>query len=75
MAAAPHNYEHEIALWDAFAESAGKDSSNGEPVFRWTQYKDNPADPGPTLLGDPATALEIGFGTPAEPWPTSPSRA
>ncbi|MGW0896156.1 class I SAM-dependent methyltransferase [Streptomyces goshikiensis] len=60
---APHNYEHETALWDAFAESAWKDPSNGDPVFRWTQYKDHPADPGLTILGNPATALEIGSGT------------
>ncbi|MEU4948066.1 class I SAM-dependent methyltransferase [Streptomyces lavendulae] len=63
MTAAPHNYEHETALWDAFAASAGKDASNGEPVFRWTQYTDHPTAPGPELLGDPTTALEIGFGT------------
>ncbi|MEV7525843.1 class I SAM-dependent methyltransferase [Streptomyces sp. NPDC091371] len=60
---APHNYEHETALWDAFAESAWKDSSNGEPVFRWTQYADHPDAPGVELLGDPATVLEIGYGT------------
>ncbi|MCY0949037.1 class I SAM-dependent methyltransferase [Streptomyces sp. H27-S2] len=35
----------------------------GGGVFRWTQYADHPADPGPSLLGDPATALEIGSGT------------
>ncbi|GAA0286917.1 hypothetical protein GCM10010302_26550 [Streptomyces polychromogenes] len=59
----PHNYEHERALWDQFAESATKDPSTGGPVFRWTQYKDHPADPGPGILGDPATVLEIGYGT------------
>ncbi|WP_175407392.1 bifunctional 2-polyprenyl-6-hydroxyphenol methylase/3-demethylubiquinol 3-O-methyltransferase UbiG [Streptomyces sp. TRM64462] len=63
MTAAPHNYEHERALWDTFAENAWKDPSNGDPVFRWTQYKEHPADPGPALLGDPATVLEIGCGT------------
>ncbi|RST07862.1 class I SAM-dependent methyltransferase [Streptomyces sp. WAC07149] len=62
-ATVPHNYEHERALWDAFADSAWKDPSNGEPVFRWTQYKDHPADPGPDFLGAPASALEIGSGT------------
>ncbi|MFG2620677.1 class I SAM-dependent methyltransferase [Streptomyces sp. NPDC048507] len=62
-ATVPHNYEHERALWDAFADSAWKDPSNGEPAFRWTQYKDHPADPGPDILGDPASALEIGSGT------------
>ncbi|MGW7313098.1 class I SAM-dependent methyltransferase [Streptomyces sp. NPDC054865] len=60
---APHNYKHERALWGTFAESAWKDPSNGEPVLRWTQYKDHPADPGPDILGNPATALEIGSGT------------
>ncbi|MFE5735068.1 class I SAM-dependent methyltransferase [Streptomyces sp. NPDC056528] len=63
MTAVPHNYEHERALWDTFAESAWKDPSNGDPVFRWTQYKDHPADPGPGLLGEPGTVLEIGSGT------------
>ncbi|MFD5553081.1 class I SAM-dependent methyltransferase [Streptomyces sp. NPDC127068] len=60
---APHNYAHERALWDAFAERAGKDPSDDEPVFRWTQYREHPADPGPELLGAPSTALEIGSGT------------
>lgn len=63
MSAAPHNYEHEQALWDTFAENAWKDPSNGVPVFRWTQYKDHPADPGTGLLGNPGTVLEIGCGT------------
>ncbi|MFE2128651.1 class I SAM-dependent methyltransferase [Streptomyces amritsarensis] len=63
MTSAPHNYEHEQALWDTFAESAWKDPSNGDPVLRWTQYKDHPADPGLDILGSPATALEIGSGT------------
>jgi SAM-dependent methyltransferase len=60
---APHNYEHERALWDAFAESAWKDPSNGEPVLRWTQYTHHPAEPGPDILASPTTALEIGSGT------------
>ncbi|MBT2541382.1 class I SAM-dependent methyltransferase [Streptomyces sp. ISL-44] len=60
---APHNYEHERALWDTFAESAWKDPSNGDPVLRWTQYAEHPADPGPGILGNPGTALEIGSGT------------
>jgi SAM-dependent methyltransferase len=63
MTTAPHNYEHERALWDAFAESAWKNPPDGEPVFRWTQYADHPADPGPGLLGDPGSVLEIGSGT------------
>ncbi|WP_405813145.1 MULTISPECIES: class I SAM-dependent methyltransferase [unclassified Streptomyces] len=63
MTTAPHNYEHEQALWDTFAESAWKDLSNGEPVLRWTQYTDHPDDPGMDILGNPATALEIGSGT------------
>ncbi|CAM5489178.1 MULTISPECIES: class I SAM-dependent methyltransferase [Streptomyces] len=58
---APHNLDHERALWNTFAESAWKDVTGGEPVFCWTQYADH--GPGPELLGDPATALEIGFGT------------
>ncbi|MEU6312432.1 class I SAM-dependent methyltransferase [Streptomyces sp. NPDC047014] len=63
MTVAPHNYDHERALWDTFAASAFKGLPDGEPVFRWTQYADHPADPGPALLGDPASALEIGPGT------------
>ncbi|GAB7032135.1 class I SAM-dependent methyltransferase [Streptomyces sp. NPDC021749] len=58
---APHNLDHERALWDTFAESAWKDVTDGNPVFCWTQYAGH--GPGPELLGDPATALEIGFGT------------
>ncbi|MFE5542732.1 class I SAM-dependent methyltransferase [Streptomyces sp. NPDC056534] len=60
---APHNYEHERALWDTFAENAWKNLSDRDPVFRWTQYQGHPADPGPELLREPATALEIGSGT------------
>ncbi|WP_240106471.1 bifunctional 2-polyprenyl-6-hydroxyphenol methylase/3-demethylubiquinol 3-O-methyltransferase UbiG [Streptomyces sp. MUM 203J] len=60
---APHNYDHERQLWDAYAKSAWKDDSNGEPVFRWTQYTNHPQDPGPGLLRDPGSVLEIGCGT------------
>ncbi|WP_149179077.1 class I SAM-dependent methyltransferase [Streptomyces sp. TRM49041] len=60
---APHNYDHERQLWDTYAKSAWKDDANGEPAFRWTQYKDHPHDPGPDLLHDPGSVLEIGCGT------------
>ncbi|GAA2639658.1 hypothetical protein GCM10010425_49900 [Streptomyces spororaveus] len=63
MTSAPHNYEHEQVLWDTFADGAWKDPSNSDPVLRWTQYTDHPADPGMEILGNPATALEIGSGT------------
>ncbi|MFJ2603442.1 class I SAM-dependent DNA methyltransferase [Streptomyces sp. NPDC087425] len=56
-----HNFVHERAVWDTYAESAWKDIAESAPVFRWTQYKDH--GPGPELLGDPGTVLEIGCGT------------
>jgi SAM-dependent methyltransferase len=56
-----HNFAHERAVWDTYAESAWKDLADPAPVFRWTQYADH--GPGPELLGAPATALEIGCGT------------
>ncbi|MEU7148517.1 class I SAM-dependent methyltransferase [Streptomyces sp. NPDC045456] len=34
---------------------------DAEPAFCWTQYAGH--GPGPELLGDPSTALEIGYGT------------
>ncbi|WP_055524722.1 class I SAM-dependent methyltransferase [Streptomyces graminilatus] len=58
---AEHNFDNERAVWDAYAESAWKGVADEEPVFRWTQYKDH--GPGPELLGEPETALEIGCGT------------
>jgi SAM-dependent methyltransferase len=58
---APHNLDHERQLWDTYAESAFKDDL--EPMFRWTQYRDHPAAPGPELLGSPRTVLEVGCGT------------
>ncbi|MEY9847737.1 class I SAM-dependent methyltransferase [Streptacidiphilus sp. MAP5-3] len=58
---APHNYDHERQLWDAFADSAFRDDMT--PSFHWTQYADHPSAPGPELLGDPASVLEIGCGT------------
>ncbi|MFW6691590.1 class I SAM-dependent methyltransferase [Streptomyces sp. MAR4 CNX-425] len=56
---ARHNLAHETELWDAYAESVTKDIT--EPVLNWTQYAGH--GPGPELLGDPKTALEIGCGT------------
>ncbi|MFI9076089.1 class I SAM-dependent DNA methyltransferase [Streptomyces sioyaensis] len=57
----PHNIDHERELWDAFARSTASQVEEAEPSFRWTQYADH--GPGPELLGEPATALEIGYGT------------
>ncbi|WP_034091029.1 class I SAM-dependent methyltransferase [Streptacidiphilus albus] len=62
MPTAPHNLDHERQLWDTYAESAFKDDDL-QPVFRWTQYRDHLTAPGPELLGDPGTVLEIGCGT------------
>ncbi|MEU4179192.1 class I SAM-dependent methyltransferase [Streptomyces sp. NPDC026589] len=56
---ARHDIAAETELWDTYADSAFKDDM--EPVFCWTQYAGH--GPGPELLGDPATALEIGCGT------------
>lgn len=56
---ARHDIAVETELWDAYAESAFKEDA--EPVFRWTQYEGH--GPGPEVLGEPATVLEIGCGT------------
>ncbi|KPI06860.1 hypothetical protein OK074_4041 [Actinobacteria bacterium OK074] len=58
---AEHNYDHERAVWDTYAESAWKNLADAQPVFRWTQYQHH--GPGPELLGEPESALEIGCGT------------
>lgn len=56
---ARHDIAAETELWDTFAGSAFKDDA--EPVFHWTQYAGH--GPGPELLGDPGSVLEIGCGT------------
>ncbi|MEV7088611.1 class I SAM-dependent methyltransferase [Streptomyces sp. NPDC093085] len=58
---ARHDIDSERELWDAFAESTQGKVSGSEPGFCWTQYAGH--GPGPELLGDPATVLEIGCGT------------
>lgn len=55
----PHDIAAETELWNAYAESAFEEDA--EPVFHWTQYAGH--GPGAELLGDPASALEIGCGT------------
>lgn len=55
----PHDIPAETELWDTYAESAFKDDA--EPSFCWTQYAAH--GPGPELLGDPHSVLEIGCGT------------
>ncbi|MFI2370921.1 class I SAM-dependent methyltransferase [Streptomyces sp. NPDC018833] len=59
--AAQHNFAHERELWNTFAVSTKKDVIESEPVFRWTQYADH--GPGPEVLGQPDSVLEIGCGT------------
>ncbi|MEW2545146.1 class I SAM-dependent methyltransferase [Streptomyces sp. NPDC047002] len=54
-----HDIAAETELWDTFAKSAFEPEA--DPAFHWTQYAGH--GPGPELLGDPATALEIGCGT------------
>ncbi|MFE1444273.1 class I SAM-dependent methyltransferase [Streptomyces sp. NPDC058739] len=55
----PHDIAAETELWDAFAESAFK--ADAKPSFCWTQYAGH--GPGPELLADPQSVLEIGCGT------------
>ena len=55
----PHDIAAETELWDAYAESAFKEDA--EPGFCWTQYAGH--GPGPELLGNPRSVLEIGCGT------------
>ncbi|MFC8584694.1 class I SAM-dependent methyltransferase [Streptomyces sp. NPDC057217] len=56
---ARHDIAAETELWDAYADSAFKDDM--EPTFCWTQYAGH--GPGPELLGDPESVLELGCGT------------
>ncbi|MEU3536800.1 class I SAM-dependent methyltransferase [Streptomyces murinus] len=56
---AQHDIAAETELWDTFAASAFKDDA--EPSFCWTQYAGH--GPGPELLGNPRSVLEIGCGT------------
>ncbi|MER0446405.1 class I SAM-dependent methyltransferase [Streptomyces sp. Edi4] len=58
---ARHDIDSERELWDTFAESAKDKVFGSEPAFCWTQYSGH--GPGPELLGDPASVLEIGCGT------------
>ncbi|MFM9447535.1 class I SAM-dependent methyltransferase [Streptomyces acidiscabies] len=61
MPAAEHNYEDERTVWNTYAEATKKDVFEANPVFRWTQYQGH--GPGPELLGEPGSVLEIGCGT------------
>lgn len=56
---AQHDIAAETELWDTFADGAFQEDT--EPVFHWTQYAGH--GPGPELLGDPESVLEIGCGT------------
>ncbi|MFJ6515991.1 class I SAM-dependent methyltransferase [Streptomyces sp. NPDC091406] len=58
---AQHNIADERELWDTFAQSTQDKVFNADPAFCWTQYAGH--GPGPELLGDPESALEIGCGT------------
>lgn len=58
---ARHNIDSERELWDIFAGSTKDKVFGSDPVFCWTQYAGH--GPGPELLGDPASALELGCGT------------
>ncbi|MFB7711567.1 class I SAM-dependent methyltransferase [Streptomyces sp. NPDC056105] len=55
----PHDIAAETELWNTYAQSAFK--ADAEPSFYWTQYAGH--GPGPELLGDPESVLEIGCGT------------
>ncbi|WP_256107707.1 class I SAM-dependent methyltransferase [Streptomyces sp. ODS05-4] len=56
---AHHDIAAETELWDTYAESAFK--ADMEPTFCWTQYAGH--GPGPELLGNPDSVLELGCGT------------
>ncbi|MFF9589740.1 class I SAM-dependent methyltransferase [Streptomyces sp. NPDC014646] len=56
---AQHDIAAETELWDAYAASAFE--GGAEPSFCWTQYAGH--GPGPELLGNPRSVLEIGCGT------------
>ncbi|MGG7571864.1 class I SAM-dependent DNA methyltransferase [Streptomyces sirii] len=59
---AVHNIDDEREVWNAYAESTrDKVFEDAEPTFCWTQYAGH--GPGPEILGDPETVLEIGCGT------------
>lgn len=58
---AQHDIDAERELWDTFAQGTKDKVFDSEPVFCWTQYPGH--GPGPELLGNPETALEIGCGT------------
>ena len=58
---AEHNIDHERELWDAYARSTTSKVFDADPDFGWTQYAGH--GPGPELLGEPTTVLEIGCGT------------
>ncbi|MBL1091764.1 MULTISPECIES: class I SAM-dependent methyltransferase [Streptomyces] len=59
---AVHNIDHEREVWNAYAESTrDKVFDDAAPTFCWTQYADH--GPGPEVLGEPETVLEIGCGT------------
>ncbi|MFE0421183.1 class I SAM-dependent methyltransferase [Streptomyces sp. NPDC058953] len=58
---ARHDIDAERELWDAYAESTKDKVFDADPVLCWTQYAEH--GPGPELLGDPGTVLEVGCGT------------
>ncbi|WP_199548929.1 bifunctional 2-polyprenyl-6-hydroxyphenol methylase/3-demethylubiquinol 3-O-methyltransferase UbiG [Streptomyces sp. N35] len=55
----PHDIAAETELWDTYAATAF--DPDAEPVFHWTQYAGH--GPGPELLGNPGSVLELGCGT------------
>ncbi|QIB43021.1 class I SAM-dependent methyltransferase [Streptomyces aureoverticillatus] len=58
---ARHDIASERELWDAFAEHTKGKVFESDPEFCWSQYSGH--GPGPELLGDPTTVLELGCGT------------
>ncbi|MBC3844046.1 class I SAM-dependent methyltransferase [Streptacidiphilus sp. 4-A2] len=55
-----HNLDSERELWDTYAAGI-KDDVFASPRFGWTQYAGH--GPGPELLGEPRSVLEIGCGS------------
>ncbi|MCF3101223.1 class I SAM-dependent methyltransferase [Streptomyces roseoverticillatus] len=58
---ARHDIAAERELWDTYAQSTRSDVLDSDPVFCWTQYAGH--GPGPELLGEPESVLELGCGT------------
>jgi SAM-dependent methyltransferase len=48
------------SYWDRYIQGIAPQDPEEAPALEWTQYPEH--GPGPELLGEPSTALELGFG-------------